>query len=57
MSVEPKKGAWAEAMDKDDRDDYSETKRLRQQVHDYADATSIHGIKYVGEKDRTWCER
>ena len=37
--------------------DTDETGLVRKQVHEYAGETSIHGIKYVGEKERTTFER
>ena len=48
--------AW-EKKESDSEDDYSETKRIKQQFRDYAAATSIHGITYIGESERHWVER
>ena len=38
-----------------DTDD--ETSLVRKQMHEYTGETSIHGLKYVGEKERTIFER
>lgn len=40
-----------------DEDDDNELMRLGAQAVKYADATSIHGLKYIGEPKRHWCER
>ena len=40
-----------------DGDEDNELKRLGAQAVEYADATSIHGLKYIGEPHRHWCER
>ena len=34
-----------------------ETHLVRKQMHEYASESSIHGLKYVGEKERTTFER
>ena len=34
-----------------------ETHLVRKQMHEYAGESSIHGLKYVGEKERTTIER
>ena len=42
-------------MDSDSDWDAHET--MRRKAREYAGETSIHGIKYVGEKNRTTLER
>ena len=37
--------------------DSDETRIVRKQASEYASETSIHGLKYVGEKERTIFER
>ena len=37
--------------------DADETHIVRKQASEYASETSIHGLKYVGEKERTMFER
>ena len=37
--------------------DVDETHLLKKQAHEYAGETSIHGLKYIGEKERTKFER
>ena len=41
----------------DDDSDFDEIGMIKKQASQYAGETSIHGLKYVGEKDRTKCER
>ena len=43
-------------MEPDDSD-VDETHLLKKQAHEYAGETSIHGLKYIGEKERTKFER
>ena len=40
-----------------DNSDIDETNLLKKQAQEYSGETSIHGLKYIGEKDRTTCER
>ena len=44
-------------MDPEDSSDADETHLLKKQAHEYAGETSIHGLKYIGEKERTKFER
>ena len=46
----------ASDMEPDDSD-VDETHLLKKQAHEYAGETSIHGLKYIGEKERTKFER
>ena len=43
-------------MEPDDSD-VDEILLLKKQAHEYAGETSIHGLKYIGEKERTKFER
>ena len=43
-------------MEPDDSD-IDETHLLKKQAHEYSGETSIHGLKYIGEKERTKFER
>ena len=55
----PKQSESAEEtvdMEPDDSD-IDETHLLKKQAHEYSGETSIHGLKYIGEKERTTCER
>jgi bisphosphoglycerate-dependent phosphoglycerate mutase len=42
---------------KEDSDDESECLHVRKQGREYAEATSIHGIRYACEEGRTIVER
>ena len=37
--------------------DADESNMLKKQAHEYASETSIHGLKYIGERERTPFER
>ena len=37
--------------------DTDESHMLKKQAHEYASETSIHGLKYIGERERTPFER
>jgi hypothetical protein len=43
--------------EKEDSDDESECLHVRKQGREYAEATSIHGIRYACEEGRTIVER
>ena len=58
-------GGWAGSLtgrghvfdDDDDDDDENECLNVKDQLFEYADATTIHGIKYTLEKGRLLVER
>ena len=51
--------AWAddEGSGSSSSDSENECHHLRNQVYEYADATTIHGVKYTLEKGRAIIER
>ena len=51
VSFEDNSNYWNERFRK------GEFGHIRQTIHDYAEATSIHGIRYTMEKERTLGER
>ena len=50
-------GGWFDVDMEPDDSDIDETHLLKKQAHEYSGETSIHGLKYIGEKGRTTCER
>ena len=50
-------GGWSKTTENEGSDSENECTNVRDQLYDYADATTIHGIKYTLEKGRTLVER
>ena len=50
-------GGWFDVNMEPDDSDIDETNLLKKQAGEYSGETSIHGLKYIGEKGRTACER
>ena len=56
MPIEFTSHLFGETAAFDDSED-DEVRKFGQQGIAYAEATSIHGLKYIGEPKRHWCER
>ena len=53
MSESEKKAAWDVLFDSDK----DEVSILKKQAKEYTENTSIHGLVYLGESDRSFIER